>query len=285
MAGFLVLWGWHSSNIILRGNRDPLTATPATFGLPFAEESFPSRDGVEIRAWFIPAPAPTDATVIVVHGWGANRSDMLERTHFLSSRGRMNLFYFDFRNHVESGTGRSSLSRYEIGDLEAALAHVRAAHPSQARRVALYGMSMGGVVCLWVAAHDPAVAGVAAESPFCCYNEAIVRYGRLFYSAPRVPFSLLTLWFARRRLGFDPQAYSPIGIIQKISPRPLFLIQGGADARIPPDEGERLFASAGEPKSLWTVPGADHGEAAEIAGAVYQEKLLAFFGGVFAGPA
>ena len=71
---------------------------------------------------------------------------MLERTHFLWSRGGYNLFLFDFRGHGESGPGRTSLSRYEIDDLRAALAHVRFEHPREAARVGIFAMSMGGAL-------------------------------------------------------------------------------------------------------------------------------------------
>ncbi len=291
---FLVLWSVFSSGLVVHGERDPITVIPRTFGLPFTDEQFTSADGVALAGWFVPAPKKTaaaggrpgssdgaDVTLVVCHGWGANRSDILERTHFFNTEGGYNLFYFDFRNHGASGSGRSSLTKLEIGDLGAALDHLRAAHPEASRRVALYGMSMGGSVCLWVAAHHPEIAAVAAESPFGLYGDVIVRYGRLFYHVPKYPFSLLTLWAVRWRLGFDPQAFSPLHAIGKISPRPVFLVQGGEDARMPPREGERLFTAAGEPKTLWTVPGADHGEAAEFGGGEYRQRLLAFYAGVF----
>lgn len=276
----LALWGWHASTLVLRGRRDPITTRPETFGFPYQEETFRSLDGVTLRAWFIPAPTPVDVTLVICHGWSANRSDVLERTHFLRSRGGYNLFYFDFRNHGESGSGRTSISRFEIGDLQSAFAHLRAVHPREAARTGLYGMSMGGALCLWVAAHDPAVAAVAAESPFAELNPTILRFGRLFHHTPS-PVGTLALWFTRRRLGFDPAAYSPLGVIGRIAPRPLFLLQGGQDRRMPLTEGNRLFAAAGEPKTLWTVPTADHGDVAEVAGREYQDRVLAFYDGVF----
>lgn len=279
-AAVVALWGWRASSLVLRGRRDPITTRPETFGFPYHEESFPSADGVVLRAWFIPAPTPTDVTVAICHGWSANRSDVLERTHFLRSRGGYNLFYFDFRNHGESGSGRTSLSRFEIGDLQAALAHVRSAHPREAARTGLYGMSMGGALSLWVAAHDPAVSAVAAESPFAELYPTILRFGRLFHHTPK-PVGALALWFTRRRLGFDPGAYAPLHAIGRIAPRPVFLLQGGEDRRMPPEEGRRLFAAAGEPKTLWTVPTADHGDVAEVGGRDYQDRVLAFFNGVF----
>jgi len=281
VLGGVVFLGYRSSNIVLTGKRDPLTTTPHTFGIPYTDETFFSADGVSLRAWFLPSSKPSDTTLVVCHGWGGNRSHMIERTHFLRSRGDYSLFYFDFRNHGESGRGRGSLSRDEIGDLEAALRHLRSVHPKESARIGFYGQSMGGSVCLWVAAHDPSIAAVAAESPFSELNSALIRHGKIFYHAPAL-FSLLTLWFVRARLGFDPNDYAPIKIVNRIAPRPLFLLQGERDVRTPPAEGQRLFDQAGEPKSLWTVPGARHGELAEVGGRDYQDRILAFFNHAFA---
>ena len=276
-----ILWvGWRTSEVVLTGERDALTTTPRTFGMAFFDETFASPDGVPLHGWFIPSSKPSDTTIVVCHGWGGNRSNMIERTQFLRSRGDYSLFYFDFRNHGESGAGRASLSRDEIGDLTAALDHVRAAHPAESVRVGLYGQSMGGSICLWVAAHDDRVAAVAAESPFGDFNTALTRHGQLFYHAPPL-LTRLTLWFLRRRLGFDPQDYSPIRIVGRISPRPLLLLQGDQDVRVPPAEGERIFEAAGEPKTLWTVPGAGHGALAEVGGKTYQDQVLAFFNAQF----
>lgn len=276
----LALWGWRSSSWVVRGEREPLTTTPRTFGFPFSNETFSSSDGTPLKAWFVPAASANDVTLVICHGWGANRSNILERTHFLRTRGNYNLFYFDFRNHGESGEGQTSLSRNEIDDLQRALAHLRSAHPAASVRVGLYGMSMGGAVALWVAARQTDVAAVAAESPYAVASEAVARYGRLFYRAP-FWMSWITWAFVRARLGFNPDDAAPVRVIHRVSPRPLFLLQGGRDARTPPSEGQRLCAAARDPKILWTVPAADHGELAEVGGQEYQDRLLAFFDGVF----
>lgn len=280
VLGGVIVLGWRSSNMVLTGRRDPLTTTPRTFGLPYTDETFFSADNVSLRAWFLPSSKPSDITLVVCHGWGGNRSNMIERTHFLRSRGDYSLFYFDFRNHGESGSGRGSLSRDEIGDLEAALRHLRSVHPNESARMGFYGQSMGGSVCLWVAAHDLGVAAVAAESPFGELSSALTRHGKIFYHAPK-SFSRLTFWFVRWRLGFNPNDYAPIKIVNRIAPRPLFLLQGERDVRTPATEGQRLFDRAGEPKTLWTVPGARHGELAEVGGPDYQDRILAFFNRVF----
>jgi pimeloyl-ACP methyl ester carboxylesterase len=279
-VGGVLYLAWRSSDLVLTGQRDPLTSTPRTFGLAYKDEQFTTEDGVTLRAWYLPASKPSDTVLVICHGWGGNRSNMIERTHFLRSRGDYSLFYFDFRNHGESGAGRGSLSRDEIGDLTATLRHLRAVHPTESSRIGLYGQSLGASIGLWVAAHDPSLAAVAAESPFSEFNGAVTRHGTLFYHAPRL-FSRLTLWFIRWRLGFDPNDYAPLKIVHRIAPRPLFLLQGESDGRTPPTEGQRLFDRAGEPKTLWTVPGAGHGQLAEVGGRDYQNKILAFFNRAF----
>ncbi len=279
-VGFVGYLGWRSSALVLTGERDPLTTTPRTFGLAATDEQFVTPDGVTLRAWFLPASTPSDTVIVVCHGWGGNRSNMIERTHFLRSRGDYSLFYFDFRNHGESGAGRASLSKDEIIDVESALRHLRTAHPADAGRIGLYGQSLGGSIGLWVAAHDRGVTAIAAESPFSDVSGALTRHGKYFYHAP-VLFSVLTLWFVRRRLGFDPDDYAPIKIMDRIAPRPLLLLQGERDVRTPPTEGQRLFERAGEPKTLWTVPGAGHGELAEVGGREYQDRVLGFFNKAF----
>lgn len=278
---FFVAWGWFSSGLLLKMERFPVQYHPGTFGVPYEDVVFETEDGVRITGWFCPAPAPSETTLVLCHGWGANRADLLERRAFLQKRGGYNLLFFDFRNHGESGAGLSSLISLEARDLEAALRFLKERKPEQSRRLGLYGLSMGGAVALRVAADHTEIEGVVAESPFSSFDGVVVRFARLFYHTPRYPLMPVTLFFMKARLGLDPEKDAPVRHVARIAPRPLLLIQGGNDERMPPSEGELLFKTAEGPKELWTVPGADHAEAAEVAGAEYEEKLLAFYGKVF----
>ncbi|MBK8127239.1 MAG: hypothetical protein IPK56_11245 [Elusimicrobia bacterium] len=109
---------------------------------------------------------------------------MLERTHFLRPRGGYNLFLFDFRGHGESGPGRTSLSRYEIDDLRAALAHVRFEHPGKRRASAF-------LPCPWAApwpcGRPPTSRPWPPSRPKARSPElgpTVLRYGRLFHHTP-----------------------------------------------------------------------------------------------------
>jgi dienelactone hydrolase len=44
-----------------------------------------------------------------------------------------------------------------------------------------------------------------------------------------------------------------------VSPRPLLLVHGGADTRLPPSCSEQIYDWANEPKEMVIIPGAEHG--------------------------
>jgi len=248
---------------------------PAALGLPYEDIAFLSEDGVKLVGWFVPSPG-SGKTIIVCHGWSAERSNALSSTAFLHPSG-YNLLYFDFRNHGESGGDRSSLGPWEGRDLIAAIRVLLENKKASAAWIGAWGLSMGAAVALTTAADHPEIRAVVAESSYSSSNEAIVRSAKIFYGIPRSPLTLITLFFVRGRLGVDPEPFSPRYHIGRISPRPLLLIQGSLDARAPVSEGRILLEAAGEPKELWTVPGADHGEAHSKDPAAYERKVLDFF--------
>jgi fermentation-respiration switch protein FrsA (DUF1100 family) len=47
--------------------------------------------------------------------------------------------------------------------------------------------------------------------------------------------------------------------------------------QIPPDSNKKLFAMANEPKALWSIPEANHGETINIDHERYRERVLKFF--------
>jgi fermentation-respiration switch protein FrsA (DUF1100 family) len=65
--------------------------------------------------------------------------------------------------------------------------------------------------------------------------------------------------------------------VGRIAPRPLFIIHGERDMRMPTEDVQAIMAAAGEPKELWIVPGADHGEPWMVAKDEFDQRLLGFF--------
>jgi fermentation-respiration switch protein FrsA (DUF1100 family) len=141
----------------------------------------------------------------------------------------------------------------------------------------LFGESQGGAVALMAAARSPEVRAVVAESPFARLDNAVGNHFRMAFGAAGplvgVPVRWIGEGFIRRRCC----DVSPVDEIPRISPRPLLLIQDGADRLCPPEETAALMAAAKEPKELWTVPNADHIQAEDVAPKELEQRVPAFF--------
>ena len=123
LAGVLVLRsGAHA--LILRGLRAPRAPHDAVLsGLRAAatEVRVPTRNGKTLFAWFVPASGATPVpAVVVMHGWGANASLMLDCVAPLNAAG-FAVLLLDARCHGQSDDETfTSLPRF-AEDIEAGL--------------------------------------------------------------------------------------------------------------------------------------------------------------------
>jgi fermentation-respiration switch protein FrsA (DUF1100 family) len=72
----------------------------------------------------------------------------------------------------------------------------------------------------------------------------------------------------------------PEKVVGQIAPRPLLIINGERDERVPRWMSERLFQAASEPRRLQVVKGAGHGDYHDSDPTGYRATLLEFFGQV-----
>lgn len=253
----------------------PHTIFPDRYGLRHDRVKLNAADGVPLVAWTIPAAEPTERTLLLLHGWGDNKGDLLQHTHYLSRK--FNLVYLDHRSHGESGGPHSTIGYLESRDVEAVLAWLKEDRPAWTARLGVFGLSMGGSIAIWAAARYPELRCVATEAPFPSFNRVVGRYAHNGYRLPFFPFAWGALKVIAWRLGEDPEPYSPIYHVDRIAPRPMLFIAGALDTLMPLADVEELYARAKEPKELWIVENASHGKCEETAGEAYHRRLLEFF--------
>jgi pimeloyl-ACP methyl ester carboxylesterase len=149
------------TKLMLKGERLPITRTPAEAGLEFEDVTFAATDGVRLNGWFIPAasteagPAPA---VVFVHGWLWNRMgnvggrvpfrdrdvDFLPPTKALHDAG-ISVLLFDLPNHGESGSRFPiDLGCTESHDFVGAVDYLRGRPDVDHARIGAVGTSMGG---------------------------------------------------------------------------------------------------------------------------------------------
>lgn len=275
LVGFLAACWWGSEVVFHPPKMLPHTIWPDQFHLNYETVRFPATDGVPITAWAIPAAQPTARTLLMLHGWGDNKGDLLRRTHPLSRS--FNLLYLDHRNHGESGGPRSTIGFLETRDVEAAMAWLERERPDWTSRLGVFGLSMGGALAIWTAARHATVRCVAVEAPFPSFNRVVGRYTYNGFHLPYFPFAWAALKMIQWRLGEDPEPYSPMYHIEKIAPRPVLFIAGREDNLMPLADVRELYERARDPKELWVVDNARHGRCEEVAGKDYHRKLEDFF--------
>lgn len=256
--------------------RKPLDAWPDQFGLPYENVCFKTEDKVQLKGWFIASAEESDKTIILMHGWGMNRADILKNTHFLRDLG-FNLFYFDFRALGESGGKTSSIGYLELKDVAAAVRFLKETRPQFCEKIGLYGLSMGGMVAICEAARNTEIACVAAEASYYSFRRVVSRWAWVHHHVPYFPLIPIILHYIRKYLGVNPERYSPKYNIPKIAPRPVFIIHGRYDNLVPAAQAKLLYKNAGKPKEIWLVPRAKHNKCAAVGGFEYKQRLADFF--------
>lgn len=224
--------------------------------------------------WFI--PGRSQATILLLHGYGARREGMLDHAAVLHQAG-YSVLLFDFRNRGESDGDAVSLGFHETQDAVAAVHYLSTRRDVDQARLGVLGESMGASVAILAASQMPEIQAVIADSGFQSAAKAIEEGFTRSTGLPRLPYSPITLAIIRLRLGISPGDIVPQGHIRAISPRPILLIHGLADTSVSPGNSRALFAAAGEPKQLWLLPNSQHTEGIRDYREEYASRIVQFF--------
>jgi len=279
VAFLAIFWSWVALSVLFL--RDTMLPRAALGGVassevpPHEPVMFQASDGLRLSGWKMGAD-PTQPWIILCHGLGTNRQDLLGTAKALHEAG-FNLLLFDFRGHGQSEGRTTSMGWREQRDLEGALAYLGSQVDVGTQPYGVFGLSMGGAVAIMVAARDERLGAVAVDSVYADLDAAIGNHLWYRYRLPRIPFVLFVSFTYRLRFGIWPRHVSPIRVARQLGPRPFFVIHGEDDPRMPLRDAKALYHAAQEPKQLWTVPGAVHLAGLETDPKAYRERVVKFF--------
>lgn len=246
------------------------------YGLDYEEVKFrAAEDRLPLSGWYIPCP-PSDTTVLICHGIGANKGNFLTYARFLHQAG-FSVFIFDFRGHGDSAGHTISFGYNEARDVRGAVTYLRQRH--EVKHILACAFSMGGSALLHAMPDLPEVEGVVVDSTFADMPTLVRQQMAIMPLGFNKIMPFVIDGYTRLELGFPVAAIAPVRHIAIISPRPLLIIHGLSDTLISPDQARRNFAAAHEPKTLWLVPGANHIEAMGIDPDAYQRRVAGFLRG------
>lgn len=138
--------------------------------------------------------------------------------------------------------GKEPIQHLAVFDVLKAFDVLRAVKEIDQKNIALVGESMGGRFALVAAALDNRIKGVIAISTSGYHvTKDVTKPGNEFL------------------LSIDPDQY-----INKIAPRPLFMLHSKKDSIVPYASAQQTFILAKEPKNFFTAENCDHGFCQEM---------------------
>ena len=234
LAGGFLLASLLSFWIAVRPPRIAIPLHPKDFRLAVEEVTITAEDGVRLAAWLVPRPgAPA---VILLHGYPAEKADMLPIAGALAPR--FTVLLVDQRYFGRSEGRATTLGVKERQDLTRAIDFLAA---RGFHAVGVFGFSLGGAVALLTAAEDPRIKAVAAYAPFADLRMlGHELYAWLFVL--KYPFvGMLRVW-SRVFLGHDITRPAPAEAAARLT-TPVCLIASREDEQIPFRHAERLRAA------------------------------------------
>jgi len=248
-------------------------------GIEFEEVIIPSFDGVKLHGWWL-AVSEQAPTVVLIHGVKKNRTDVLRASIVLRLAG-FNVLVYDGRGHGNSEGRYITYGFHERRDVESVLEWLVAEKKIDRNRIGLAGESMGAAITLQVAAHNPWIGAVWADSPFASLRRVTEEYVSRY---TKLPGSVLTpvlgpaFQVANYRGKFNIDDADPLRLAAQIK-CPVYLVHGTADQLIPVEHSQIIHGALGCKKEIWIVEGARHAKSVKHKPSKqeYAGRLINFF--------
>jgi uncharacterized protein len=272
-ATYLVLLPLYISYVLTHVARG--FVPPAELGAAYEEVSFTTRDGLELKGWYI--PSTNRAAVIAFPG----RKGPQRPARMLARHG-YGVLLFDRRGEGESEGDPNTFGWVGERDLNGAVAYLQSRPDVDPDRIGGIGLSVGGEMMIEAAAESDGLKALVSEG-------AGIRSIREGLAIPETRKWLeaviahVVVTPATAVFSNDLPPPSLESLAGQIAPRPVFFIYAvpgqGGEAELT----ELFYDAAREPKTIWNVPGAEHTGGIEAQPAEYERRVVGFFDAALVG--
>lgn len=199
-------------------------------------------DGIRIAGWYVPAAddsGPTAPTVVLVHGFGASKTGILE--YGLGLHESFNLVAFDMRNTHRSSGNQTTAGVREQKDLRAIIDWLeRTKHPSH---IGVLGNSLGAATAIAESGDDLRVEALALDSLHTRTRYQVEQ--RLQHAGhPAYPGTWAIFLAAQIRAGIDLGSVDAEDAIPELVRLPVLLSHGTADTEDLPERTQAFYEDA-----------------------------------------
>ena len=270
--GFLILFSLYGFWVATHPPKYITNTAPKDLGWEFEEVSLEVEDEMRLAAWSVPSEQKSDKVVILLHGYPANKANLLNWSSFLHDD--FNLFFLDFRYFGDSSGSLTTIGHQEQKDLQEALNYLQ---EKGFDKMGVMGFSLGGAVGILTASKDARIKAIVSDSSFA----NIDLMGHQFYKnlfILKYPLTYLTELWARLFLRLNPQDIAPEKAARNLS-IPVLLIHSKDDQTIPFENALHIQkALQGNPMAeCFFLDEGTHGFLPENLQKKYQQKVIEFF--------
>jgi uncharacterized protein len=140
--------------------RPKIGAKPSDVGLVFEDVSLRTSDGVTLAGWYV--LSANGAAVVLLHGAGSTRSNVLDEAVVLAEAG-FGVLMIDASGHGESGGRAMDFGWNGDADVAAATRYLATRADVDPNRIGVVGLSMGGEEALGASRSNALIRAVVAE--------------------------------------------------------------------------------------------------------------------------
>lgn len=219
------LSGCLESLVFYYPSREPFPTPPGVEDVWFTND-----DGLKLHGWFLEprggggdGPRPT---ILHMHGNAGNVSSHVDFSRFLTAAG-FNVLVFDYRGYGRSEKGNGRLTRHKLlADSRAALSYLLLREDVDRERIGVFGVSLGGVFAMGLAAESEEAKAVATLSAFSSWKGIARDHAGLLGSV------------------LIPSGIDPADSIQALGARPVLIVHNEEDQIVPAHHAKDLGEAA-----------------------------------------
>jgi len=234
-------------------------------------------DGLNLKAWYVPAEEETDKTVVIVHGHRQDRTGMRHYGQPFHECG-YNLLMPDNRGHGKSDGKDITYGYYDKRDIIAWAKYLEKINPNVS--TTFFGVSMGGATVMMASGEDnlpESVKNIIQDCGFSNVFDELAFQAKAQYGISKFPMLYTVSLVNKIRQGWFYSQGDSVSQLER-NTRPILMIHGDSDTYVPYFMLDINYNAVkeGTPKEKVTIKGAEHALSIDTDLELYRQFITDF---------
>jgi uncharacterized protein len=223
------------------------------FALPEPKSATIRGEGVSLAAWYFESPRNAGCAVVMLHGFGGSKAEVLGATPIFWRRG-CDLLLYDARGHGESDRSLLSFGAHEREDLLRVVEWLAAKSDLPRSRIGLIGWSYGAATAIQAASEAGGDAAfVVADSSYSSMGDIARVQAEKQYGSWAEIFVPGALFVSAVRAGWDGTRPAPASAIENVR-SPVLLVHSRQDNFTPVEHTELIYEHSDKTRTRLVIP-------------------------------